>query len=178
MIFLTRAGTVILALSILLWALATFPKPADPNATPAEAIAQSVAGRMGHALEPLIKPLGYDWKFGIGLIGSFAAREIFVGTMKIVYNVEKGEDDENVEPLRDVMQAERHSDGTPIYTPLVCLGLMVFYVLAMQCISTVAIVRRETNSWRWPLFQIGYMTALAYVAAFVVYQGGRLLGFQ
>lgn len=176
LLFLRRAGTVILALSILLWALATFPKPANPDATPAEAIAHSFAGRMGHAIEPLIAPLGYDWKIGIGLIGSFAAREVFVSTMSIVYNVES--DEENTEPLRDIMRAEKRSDGRPVFTALVCVGLMVFYVLAMQCISTVAIVRRETNSWRWPLFQIAYMTGLAWVAAFIVYQGGRLLGFQ
>jgi ferrous iron transport protein B len=175
-LFLRRAGTVILALSILLWALSTYPKPADPNATPAEAIAHSIAGRMGHALEPFIAPLGYDWKIGIGLIGSFAAREVFVSTMSIVYNVESGDD--NPEPLRDTMRGETRADGSPIFTPLVCIGLMAFYVLAMQCISTVAIVRRETNSWRWPLFQIAYMTGLAWVAAFIVYQGGRLLGFQ
>ena len=137
----------------------------------------SIGGRMGHAIEPLIRPLGYDWKIGIGLIGSFAAREVFVSTMSIVYNVESG-DDENTEPLRDTMRGEKRADGSPIFTPLVCIGLMAFYVLAMQCISTVAIVRRETNSWRWPLFQIAYMTSLAWIAAFIVYQGGRLLGFQ
>ena len=176
-IFLRRAGTVILALSILLWALATFPKPKDPETTAADAIAQSFAGQMGHAIEPLIKPLGYDWKIGIGLIASFAAREVFVGTMSIVYAVES-DAEEDMAPLRDTMRAERHADGSPIFTPLVCIGLMVFYVLAMQCISTVAIVRRETNSWRWPLFQIAYMTTLAWLGAFLVYQGGRLLGFQ
>ena len=176
-LFLRRAGTVILGLSILLWALSTYPKPANPDATSAEAIAHSIAGRMGHAIEPLIKPLGYDWKIGIGLIGSFAAREVFVSTMSIVYNVESG-DDENTEPLRDTMRSERHDDGRPVFTPLVCIGLMAFYVLAMQCISTVVIVRRETNSWRWPLFQIAYMTSLAWLAAFAIYQGGRLIGFQ
>ena len=176
-IFLRRAGTVILALSVLLWALATYPKPQNPEATPAEAIAQSFAGRMGHAMEPLIRPLGYDWKIGIGLIGSFAAREVFVGTMKIVYNLEDegGEDDA---PLRDTMRGEKRADGMPVYTPLVCMGLMVFYVLAMQCVSTLAIVYRESNGWRWPLFQLAYMTALAYAAALLVYQGGRLIGFQ
>ena len=133
-------------------------------------------GKMGHAIEPLIKPLGYDWKIGIGLIGSFAAREVFVGTMGIVYNIEKA--DQDTEPLRQTMIQEKHPDGRPVFTPLVCIGLMVFYVLAMQCISTVAIVRRETNSWRWPLFQIAYMTALAWVGAFIVYQGGRLFGWQ
>ena len=175
-IFLKRAGTVILALSVLLWALSTYPKSA-PDASPSEALAHSVAGRLGHTIEPLIAPLGYDWKIGIGLIGSFAAREVFVSTMSIVYNVES-DDKEDTAPLRDTMAAEKRADGTPVFTPLVCLGLMVFYVLAMQCISTVAIVRRETNSWRWPLFQIAYMTGLAWLGAFLVYQGGRLLGFQ
>jgi ferrous iron transport protein B len=176
-LFVRRAGTVILALSVLLWALSTYPKPSDPDATPAEAIAHSTAGRIGHAIEPLIAPLGYDWKIGIGLIGSFAAREVFVSTMSIVYNVQAG-DDEDTAPLRETMRAERHNDGRPVFTPLVCIGLMVFYVLAMQCVSTVAIVRRETNSWRWPLFQVAYMTGLAWIGAFIVFQGGRLLGFQ
>ncbi len=175
-IFLKRAGTIILALSILLWALATYPKPAD-GVDESDALAQSYAGRMGHLIEPTIAPLGYDWKIGIGLIASFAAREAFVGTMSIVYNVE-GDVDEDATPLQETMRNETRADGTPVYTPLVCIGLMVFYVLAMQCISTVAIVRRETASWRWPLFQIIYMTALAWVCAFLVYQGGRLLGFQ
>lgn len=177
LIFLRRAGTIILALSVILWALTTYPKPSNPETSKADAIAQSYAGRLGHAIEPVIAPLGYDWKIGIGLIGSFAAREVFVGTMAIVYNVES-EDDENIEPLRDTMRSEKHDSGLPIFTPLVCIGLMVFYVLAMQCVSTLAIVRRETNSWRWPLFQLGYMTVLAYVGALLVYQGGRLLGFQ
>jgi ferrous iron transport protein B len=175
-IFLRRAGTVILALSIILWALLTYPKPSNPQATPSEAIAHSVGGRMGHAIEPVIRPLGFDWKIGIGLIGSFAAREVFVGTMGIVYNIEDA--DETSEPLRDTMMEEKRPDGRPVFTPLVCIGLMVFYVLAMQCISTVAIVRRETNSWFWPLFQIAYMTGLAWLGAFMVYQGGRLLGWQ
>jgi ferrous iron transport protein B len=175
-IFLRRAGTVILALSILLWALLNYPKPSKSDATPAEAVASSYAGRMGHTIEPLIKPLGYDWKIGIGLIGSFAAREIFVSTMGMVYNIEDA--DEASEPLRETMREEKHSDGSTVYSPLVCVGLMVFYVLAMQCISTVAIVRRETNSWFWPLFQIAYMTVLAWLGAFAVYQGGRLFGWQ
>jgi ferrous iron transport protein B len=176
LIFLRRAGTVILALSIILWALLTYPKPAKSDATPAEAIAHSIGGRMGHAVEPLIRPLGYDWKIGVGLIGSFAAREVFVGTMGIIYNIEDTE--KAIEPLRDTMINEKRDNGQPVFTPLVCVGLMVFYVLAMQCISTVAIVRRETNSWSWPLFQIAYMTGLAWLGAFLVYQGGHLLGWQ
>ena len=106
-----------------------------------------------------------------------AAREVFVSTMSIVYNVETS-DKENTESLRETMGHEKRTDGSPVFTPLICIALMVFYVLAMQCISTVAIVRRETNTWRWPLFQIGYMTALAWIGAFIVYQGGRWFGWE
>jgi len=176
--FLKRAGTVILAISILLWALAAFPKP-DPQAklSQAEALSQSYAGRLGRWIEPAIRPLGYDWKIGVGLISSFAAREVFVGTMAIVYNVE-GDAHGADATLRDIMRAERRPDGTPVFTPLVCVSLMVFYVLAMQCLSTVVVVRRETNSWRWPLLQVGLLTTLAWLGAFAVYQGGQLLGFH
>ena len=177
-IFLRRAGTLILALSIVLWALMTFPKLDKPDATPSEQIAYSFAGRMGHVIEPVIAPLGYDWKIGIGLIGSFAAREVFVSTMSIVYNIEDAAEDGALNSLREAMRQESRADGTPVFTPLVCIGLMVFYVLAMQCISTLVIVRRETGTWGWPLFQLAYMTILAWGGAFVVYQGGRLLGFQ
>jgi ferrous iron transport protein B len=177
-IFLKRAGTVILALSILLWALITYPKPENPEAKGSEVIAHSVAGQLGHALEPIIRPLGFDWKIGIGLIGSLAAREVFVETMSIVYNVGQDQQGDGVETLQETMRNEKREDGTPVYTPLVCVGLMVFYVLAMQCLSTLAVVRRETNSWRWPAFQFVYLTLLAYVGTFIVYQGGKLLGWQ
>ena len=176
-IFVKRAGTVILALSVILWALLTYPKPADPEIPRGEALAQSYAGKMGHAIEPFIKPLGYDWKIGVGLIGSFAARELFVSTMGMIYNLDD-EHAEEVDSVKEVMAKETHPDGSPVYTPLVCIGLMVFYVLAMQCISTVAVVRRETNSWKWPLFQIAYMTALAWIGAFLVVHIGRLFGFS
>jgi len=172
-LFIKRAGTVILGLSILIWAASTYPK--TPGADPSTQLANSAAGRAGHLIEPLIKPLGYDWKIGIGLIASFAAREVFVNTMSVVYAVESEEDD--VQPLRNRLADERWPDGRAIYTPLVCLSLMVFYVFAMQCISTLAVVRRETNSWRWPLFQLGYLTGTAYVLAFIVYQVGTLLGY-
>jgi ferrous iron transport protein B len=172
-LFLQRAGTVILGLSILLWFLATYPKPADPET--AHPLEYSYAGKIGHAIEPMIEPLGFNWKIGIGLVASQAAREVFVSTMAIVYSVE--DDEENTVPLQEAMRADRWPDGRPVFTPLVCLSLMVFYVLAMQCISTLAVVRRETNSWRWPLFQLVYMTALAYLASLAVYQGGRWLGF-
>jgi len=179
LIFLRRAGTVILALSVILWALLYYPQHPDEKASSSEKLSYSIGGRAGHALEPVIAPLGYDWKIGIGLIGSFAAREMFVGTMGQVYNIDESDDeDENTNRIEDKMKEEVRPDGTPRYTPLVCVGLMVFYVLAMQCLSTVGVVKRETGGWKWPLFQIAYMTTLAYVAALVVYQGGRLLGFH
>ena len=171
--FVRRAGTVILGLSILLWAASTYPKSAG---TKSEQLAHSVAGRIGHAVEPLIRPLGYDWKVGIGLVASFAAREVFVSTMSTVYSIEE-EDDESREKLRDQLKDATWPDGRPVYTPAVCLGLMVFYVFAMQCLSTVAVVRRETGGWKWPLFQIGYMTGTAYVLALLVYQVGHALGY-
>ena len=177
-VFLRRAGTVILALSVLLWALTTYPKPNSAVAKGSDAISHSVAGQIGRAIEPVIRPLGFDWKIGIGLIGSLAAREVFVSTMSIVYNVEKGDDEQSSESLRQIMRDEKREDGSPVYTPLVCVGLMVFYVLAMQCLSTLAMVRRETNSWRWPVFQLVYMTSLAYCASLLIYQGGRLLGWH
>lgn len=173
-IFLRRAGTVILGLSILLWAAMTYPK--TPDADKSVNLANSIAGQAGHLVEPLIKPLGFDWKIGIGLIASFAAREVFNSTMGIVYAVQEEDDEESVH-LREHMAAEKWPDGSPVFTPLVCVSIMVFFVFAMQCLSTVAVVKRETNGWKWPLFQIGYMTAAAWLASFIVYQGGCLLGF-
>ncbi|MDW8381629.1 MAG: ferrous iron transport protein B [Verrucomicrobiota bacterium] len=139
----------------------------------------SFAGRLGHLIEPLIAPLGFDWRIGIGLITSFAAREVFVSTMSVVYNVggQTSEEDE-VGNLARVMQRQTRPDGSPLYTPLLGMSLMVFYVFALQCASTVAIVRRETNSWRWALFQWCYLALLAWCSSFVVWQGGRLLGWN
>jgi len=173
-LFLRRAGTVILGISIVLWFLAAYPKAHD-GATAQQQLAQSFAGRAGHLLEPAIKPLGFDWQIGIGLISSFAAREVFVSTMGVVFNAEAEGDD--TAPLRQALLAAKWPDGRALFTPLVCFTLMVFYVFAMQCVSTVAIVRRETNSWKWPLFQIGYLTGTAWILGLIVYQGGRALGF-
>lgn len=197
--FLREAGTVILACSIALWALLAFPRElpegapdyaaliaAAPSAEAkaalaheqqARVLAHSYGGRLGHAIEPAIAPLGFDWKIGVGIVGAFAAREVFVSTLGIVYSV-GGDADERSEPLRAALRAERRPDGSPAYTPLVGLSLMLFFALACQCMSTLAVVRRETRSWRWPAFLFGYMTALAWVVAFLVYQGGRLLGFS
>lgn len=176
-IFLKRAGTVILVVSILLWALAAFPRAnaaSVPEGQSAQ-LEQSFVGRAGHVIEPLIRPLGFDWKIGVGLISSFAARETIISTLSVVYNA--GDETEN-RSLVGAMQNAKRADGSPVWTPLVGLSVMVFFVLACQCMSTVAIVRRETNSWRWPAFMVAYMMALAYIASLITFQGGRLLGFS
>ncbi len=173
-LFLKRAGTIILAISIVLWALTTYPNSND-DLSPAEQVAQSYAGKAGKVIEPVIKPLGFNWEIGIGLISSFAAREVFVSATSVVFNVE--EDEENTEPLLQALRKATWPDGRPLFTPLVCLTLMIFYVFAMQCISTIAIVKRETNSWRWPMFQVGYQTGFAWLLCLIVYQTGTVLGF-
>jgi ferrous iron transport protein B len=204
-LFLRRAGTVILGINILLWFLATYPHSnqitqdyaakkaalaASESATnlPAQLAAlnneeagarlrYSFAGRMGRLVEPTIAPLGFDWKIGIGIISSFAAREVFLSTMSTVYNVGKYDRSESSKSsLIKNLQAQRRPNGTPVYTTLTAVTLMVFYVFAMQCVSTVAVVRRETNSWKWPLFQWFYMGVLAWVFAFITWHGGHWLG--
>jgi ferrous iron transport protein B len=209
--FLTRAGTVILGISIVLWFLATYPKSPAIEKTymdkrtaleqsfteglatgvsneeskaeqlaildheeAGEKLRRSFAGMAGRAIEPFIAPLGFDWKIGIGIVASFAAREVFVSTMSTVYNV--GEVGEDLKPLEEMLREQKRTDGMAVYTTLTALTLMVFYVFAMQCVSTVAVVRRETASWKWPVFQWLYMGALAWVLAFLTYHGGKLLG--
>jgi ferrous iron transport protein B len=203
-IFLRRAGTVILGINILLWFLATYPRnaateqeftrqraalqlssksPQEQNAAAADLdkaesgakLRDSFAGRMGRAIEPLIAPLGFDWKMGIGIVSSFAAREVFVSTMSTVYNV--GAKEDTGTQLVETLRQQKRADGKPVYTALTGLTLMVFYVFAMQCVSTVAVVRRETNSWKWPLFQWVYMGALAWTLAFATFHLGRALGW-
>jgi ferrous iron transport protein B len=203
-LFLRRAGTVILGINILLWFLATYPRSSeiqkrfdserqaaagDTNRLASiekerggAELRNSFAGRMGKAIEPVIAPLGFDWKIGIGIIGSFAAREVFVSTMSTVYNVGSN-DESNRADLEKILREQKWPKDTPkagqlVYTPLVAITLMVFYVFALQCVSTVAIVRRETNSWKWPVFQWVYMGALAWILAFVTYHGGHWLGFE
>jgi ferrous iron transport protein B len=187
-LFVKRAGTVILAISILLWAMAAFPRATtnsgSENLTSEQAavrsgeqVRNSYAGRVGHFIEPAIAPLGFDWRIGIGLIASFAARETIISTLSIVYNVGADSSAKSTS-LIDAIRSAKRPDGSPVWTPLVALSLMIFFVLACQCMSTVAIVRRETNSWRWPLFMVCYMLVLAYVASLITYQGGRLLGFS
>jgi ferrous iron transport protein B len=185
-VFAWDAGRVIVAISILLWALASYGpshrieqaeqaaiSQTDPKhleqALAAVRLENSYIGILGHAIEPVIKPLGYDWKMGISLITSFAAREVFVGSMATIYSV--GEDFEENSALIDRLREERWSDsGRPVYTVASGLSLMVFYVYAMQCMATFAVVRRETKSWKWPILQLLYMGLLAYLAAFVTFQ--------
>ena len=173
--FLVDAGTIILALTIVMWALLNYPKPSDPAAGAGTQVRTSAAGRIGHLMEPALEPLGLDWRVGIGILGAFSAREVFVSTLGIVFDISDA--DETNQPLRDKLGAATRADGTRLFTPASGVALMVFFVLACQCMSTVAVVRRESGSWRWPLFMFGYQTVLAYVSALVVYQVGRALGF-
>ncbi len=199
--FLTKAGTTIFALSIVIWALTTYPKPSatESAATSAAfttswqtplgldhlaadkafvtardqhlasaALANSFAGRIGHAIEPVIAPLGFDWKMGIGLVGAFAAREVFVSTLGIVYAV--GDSTEETAGLQAAMHADRRADGSPVWTTAVATSMLVWFVLAMQCISTTVVVRRETGGWTWPLAQLVGMNVLAWIVCFVVYR--------
>ncbi len=193
--FLARAGGIIVAVSILLWALAYFPRLPEPavaaarsqaaaslaadasaeersqaqdRAEGAAQLAHSAAGRIGTLVEPVIAPLGFDWKMGIGLIGAFAAREVFVSTMGVVYGVGDVGDDDT--PLRQAMVADRGPGGAAVWTPAVAVSLLVWFVLAMQCMSTVAVMKRETGGWRWPLAQLAYMNLLAWVGAFAAYR--------
>lgn len=189
-IFVLQAGKVIMVISLILWVLSSFgpgsrmhhiteeyeARLAQPGADSAQLafdynnahLENSYVGIAGKAIEPVIRPLGYDWKIGIALITSFAAREVFVGTMATLYSVE--DDGEENATLKEKMHSALRADGTPVYTLATGLSLMVFYVFAMQCMSTLAIVRRETRSWKWPFIQLIYMTALAYVMSWLVYQ--------
>ena len=149
----------------------------DRKAT-GEKLRHSFAGYLGRAIEPVIAPLGFDWKIGIGIVASFAAREVFVSTMSTVYNVGEEKSDSDRSSLARTMLEQKRADGSPVFTPLTAITLMVLYVFAMQCVSTVAVVRRETNSWKWPFFQWLYMGVLAWGLAFLTYHGGHWLGWQ
>jgi ferrous iron transport protein B len=202
--FLVEAGTIILAFTVILWGLLTFPRDEAREARfgterqrveststgqeaidvlaeidaeeSAQALRESYAGRFARAIEPAIAPLGFDWRLGIGVVSSFAAREVFVSTMGMVFAI--GEDaDEEDKSLREELQAARWPDGRPLMTPLVGVSIMVFFVLAAQCMSTLAVVKRESGSAKWALFLFAYMTALAWTGSFLVMTIGRALGF-
>ena len=189
-IFIRDVGKVIILLSLILWGLAAFGPPAKMRAVEekynvlllkhpeqrtalehqhaTEKLEHSFAGIMGKTIEPAIRPLGYDWKIGIALITSFAAREVFVGTMATLYSV--GDAEAGKETLREKMKEAKREDGTPVYTLAAGLSLLIFYVFAMQCMSTLAIVKRETRSWKYPVIQFIYMGGIAYLLALLVYQ--------
>jgi ferrous iron transport protein B len=192
--FLREAGGIILVATIALWVLLSFPRYSPEQVLPPEvlteavargddldalaapyAVERSFAARLGKLVEPAIAPLGFDWKIGVGVIGAFAAREVFVSTMGVVYGI--ADADETSGGLREAMLNDRHPDGRPVFTPLVGASLMVFFSLAMQCTSTLAVMRKETGSWRWPLLQLATMTALAWTGSFLVYQVGMALGW-
>ena len=166
--FVTEAGKIILIISVVLWFLASYGPTTDQSFSIQESatLEQSYAGHFGKAIEPSISPIGFDWKIGIALITSFAAREVFVGTMSTIYSVG---DEENFDQLREKMKKDRHKSGEPVYSLGVILSLMVFYAFAMQCMSTLAVVYKETRSWKWPAIQFVYMTALAYFGSWVVF---------
>ncbi len=206
MIFVKQAGTIILLISLILWALAYYPKSSPPAAAAAmtqqaaqfaaagettnavaltaeadrltaqHSLQNSFAGKIGHVMEPFIAPLGYDWQIGIGIFSSFAAREVIVSTLAIVYGVGEDTVEKDRNSLYDSLRRAKRSDGSPIFNTATCASLLVFYILAAQCLSTTAVVKRETGGWKWPLFQIAYMSALAYLAALIVYQTLRHFG--
>jgi ferrous iron transport protein B len=196
-LFVREAGQVIMICTIVLWVLLSFPRSPGldvdydamrEQATTEQQLTQiendegndiflrSYGARLGQLIEPAIEPLGYDWKIGIGLIGAFAAREVFISTLGVVYGISE-EVDEESGTLREHLRAETRADGSPLYTPLVALSLMVFIALSCQCMSTLAAIYRETGGLKWPVFTFVYMTTLAWVASLIVYQGGLLLGY-
>lgn len=199
--FLGEAGTMILALTIVMWAVLNFPRhdavearfDAQLAATEASAsgdvdervatveearasarLRGSVGGALGHALEPVLEPLGFDWRIGVGILGAFAAREVFVSTLGVVFGI--AEADETSSTLRASLERATWPDGRKLMTPLVGVSLMVFFVLACQCMSTLAVVKRESGSWKWPALLFTYMTCVAWVASFLVFQIGSALG--
>ncbi|MBK7639429.1 MAG: ferrous iron transporter B [Bacteroidetes bacterium] len=186
--FVMNAGKIILAVSVLLWILGTFGPPNKFKAIDekyairleagdaevetqlnAEKLEYSYLGYLGKGFEPIIKPLGFDWKIGISIISSFVAREVFVGTLSTIYGLS---DADQTITLKQKMQKDKWPDGRPIYTPIVALSLMLFYAFALQCFSTIAIVKRETGGWRWPIIQFVLFSLLAYCASLLVYQLG------
>jgi ferrous iron transport protein B len=204
--FIVRAGSIIFLLSIVLWFSVSYPKDRSAEARFSAAkgeagatlagellderlraieryqkefqIRSSYAGNLGRMIEPAIRPLGFNWEIGIGIVASFAARELLISTLAIVHHVQSEGEGMTAGLIEALRSAKDPDTGKPLYTPLVAVGLMVFYVFACQCFSTYAVLKRETGSWGWTLFTIFYMTALAWLASFVVYQGGRFLGFQ
>jgi len=188
-VFVLEAGKIIMIISVVLWFLASFGPPSQMDAVEEQVRTQyqgqnlsegeienliagqkievSYAGYLGKTIEPLIAPLGFDWKIGIALITSFAAREVFVGTMATIYKVGSSEDEQTI--IEQMRQEKRAKTGLPVYDLATSLSLLIFYLFAMQCMSTLAVVYRETKGWKWPLIQLFYMTGLAYLSSLIIY---------
>ncbi len=176
--FIKKAGTIILGLSILLWALSTYPKTQNDGASDAEKLSHSAMGRIGTVIEPVVKPLGFDGRMGTAILTSFAAREVFNTSIAMLYSVEETDDEEETRnAIRDKIAAATWPDGRKIFTPLTLVSLLVFFIYALQCLPTSAVVAREAGSWKWAIGQFVFMSAFAYVASLLVFQGGKLLGF-
>jgi ferrous iron transport protein B len=174
--FVKKAGTLILGLSILLWALSTYPK--KPGGDAAAALDHSAMGRIGRVIEPIVKPLGFDGKMGTAILTSFAAREVFVSSMAILYRVEEADTPEATRKgLRDRLAVSKWPDGRRIFTPLSLISLLVFFIYAMQCLPTTAVVARESGSWKWAVGQFFFMTGFAYAASLIIFQIGKLVGY-
>jgi len=174
-VFLKRAGTVIFAVAVVVWALAYFPRaddlPADldPNAAAAMQMEQSWLGRAGKVVEPVFEPLGWDWRVSSAVIASFPAREVVIAVLGTVYAVG---DDADEGTLSSRLKSATRPDGSKVFTLPMVIGLLIFYACCLQCAATLAIIRRETNSWRWPIFAWTYMTAIGYVGALLAFQLG------
>ncbi len=190
--FTIKAGTIIFFLSIVIWAMAYFPKTKtgqNPSAQqssvpemrairepPAQTqLRASYLGQIGSFLTPVFAPLGFDWKITVGILSAFPAREVLVSTLGIIYNVQDAS--EGSKDLRERIRTDTYADGRPVYTPLVAISLMIFFALCSQCMGTLAVIRKELGKWKWAVFVFGYMTSLAYLLSFLVYQGGRFLGY-
>ncbi|WP_143543890.1 ferrous iron transporter B, partial [Rhodopirellula sp. MGV] len=180
-VFLRQAGTIILLISVVLWGLATYPKmpesemPADEMQQAAAQLEYSIAGRVGKVIEPVFAPLGFDWKIDVGIVTSFAAREVVVSTLSIVYGLgEEGAEDGG---LIETLRRQTKPDGTPVFTTATSISLLVFFVLAMQCLPTQVVTKRETGSWKWAGFQFGFMTLLAYGGSLIAYQTLTAMGY-
>ena len=174
--FVRKAGTIILGLSILLWALKTYPK--SDSEDPAEVLAHSAMGRIGEVIEPVVEPLGFDGRTGTAILTSFAAREVFVSSLGIIFSVEETDDDEETRGrIRSKIAQATWPDGRLLFTPLSMVSLLVFFVYALQCLPTTAVVAREAGSWKWAIGQFVFMSGFAYLASLLVFQVGRLMGF-
>jgi ferrous iron transport protein B len=173
--FVAKAGTIILGLSILLWALSTYPKSHDETVDP---LSHSAMGRIGAVIEPAVKPLGFDGRIGTAILASFAAREVFNSSLAVIFRVDDGEDEEETRSrTRDKIASATWPDGKPLFTPLTLVSILVFFIYALQCLPTSAVVARESGSWKWALGQFAFMGGFAYVASLIVFQIGSFLGF-